>query len=274
LIFQGLTSFCHKGKECDVTFFRDDSDHPVEVKVYEITDRCRQIFTTTDRNNPIFIKRMSVEVEGKDSDVSFFHVGQPNVFDRRTGAPKDFWWLLDFDGIYGKKVDKEKSKTKLSVKNGVFYTYQRTNSTFDAVGGPFPAQGQDIGHIAKIMAVDIPLNLGQSVVLKINGSGDVVRPLTLNPGTRYEVYFNNECWKDDEKCSASDFDLNFKITKLQEHEKFTLKLTYNGSDQAPTGLCISDEYTRRLRRLEKRGGRGTDRAPCMGVGFGEGDGFD
>ena len=99
LIFQGLTSFCHKSKECDVTFFREDSDHKLEVKVYEITDRCRQIFATTDGNNPIFIKKMSVEVEGKDSDVSFFHVGPPGVFNRRTGDPKDFWWLLDFDSI-------------------------------------------------------------------------------------------------------------------------------------------------------------------------------
>lgn len=272
LIFQGLTSFCHKGKECEITFFRDDSHHQLDVKVVEITDKCRQIFATTDGNNPIFIKKMSVEVDGKDSNVSFFHVGAPGDFDRVTGHRKDFWWLLDFDGIYGKKHDKEKTKSKLTVKNGQFYTYQRTNSKFKGYNGPFPALGKDLGYIAKVMAVDIPLNLGQSVLLKINGSGDVVRPLKLNSGTRYEVYFSNECWKaDGTKCSDSDFDLNFKITKLLPEEKFRLTMWDEGDDDAPLGLCITPEYIEQRRRRKKKG---TDRAPCMGVGFGEGGGFE
>jgi hypothetical protein len=270
LIFQGLTSFCHRGKECDIAFLRDDHDHPVEVTIFEITAKCRKIFATTDSTDPVFIKKISVEVEGQSSGVSFYN--EPGAFDRITGKINDFRWLLDLDGIYGKKLDKEKPKTKLTVKNGQFYTYQRTNSTFQGVNGPFPGTGKDLGYIAKIMAADIPLTLGQSVLVKFNGNADVIR-LKLNPSTRYEIYFSNECFKDDEKCTDSDFDLNFKLTKLATPEKFRLEMKTQGADEAPLGLCITDEYLRRLRRLEKKRRKGTDRAPCMGVGFGEGDGF-
>jgi hypothetical protein len=271
LIFQGLAVFGHKGKQAEVAFFRDDNQHQLEVKVFEISDKCRQIFATTDANNPIFIKKMSVEVDGEASDASFFHIGDPKDFDRLNGLGhrNDFWWLLDFEGIYGKKLDKEKSKTKLTVKQGQFYTYQLTNSTYRGVDGPFPQSGEPLGHIPRVMAADIRLTSGHSVLLKINGN-DVCRPLTWKSGTRYEVYFSNECRKPNgAKCSDSDFDLNFKVTKLSPEEEFKLKVDKEGDDDPPLGLCITDDYV----KLRKGRKKGTDRAPCMGVGFGQGDGL-
>jgi hypothetical protein len=265
LIFQGLAVFGHKGKEAEIAFFRDDNHHKLEVTVFEITHphKCRQVFATTDDTNPIFIKKMSVRVDGEDSDASFFHIGDPKDFDRSKGDRKDFWWLLDLDGIYGKKLGKQKSKTKLTVKHGQFYTYQRTNSMFEGVGGPFSTP-KDVGYIAKLMAADIQIKPEQSVSLKINGN-HVFHPLRVTPTTRYEVYFSNECrTPSGKKCEDSDFDLNFKITKLSEQEKFILRLKGpGGADDPPPGLCITRDYVK----------EGMDSAPCMGVGFGQGDGF-
>lgn len=269
LIFQGLMVFCHDGKECDIGLFRDDNRHRLEIEIFE---NCVKIFSTTDVNNPVFIRNASIKIDGEGSGVSFFHQGLPSDFNRITGHKNDFWWLLDLDAIYGKKLDKDKtfSKTKLTVKHGVFYTYQRTNSTFRGVGGPF-SSSEDFEYIAKIMAADIVPAPGQSVSLKINGH-DVFYPLKPAPDTKYEVYFNNECWTPNgKKCKESDFHLNFKATKLGPNEKFDLKVKVEGKDDPPPNLCITREYAARI--TDAAGQRGTDAAPCMGVGFGKGGGL-
>lgn len=278
LIFQGVMAFCHRGKECEIGFLREhderDNKHQFEIKIFEIVEgkanskanqkttaqKCRQIFYTTDENDSPFIKKISLAIDGESSDVSFFHVGPPNEFDRYGGHPNDFWWVLDLDDIYGRKLPKNNSITKLTVKHGVFYTYQRTNSTFTAKGGPYVEE--DKGYMPKIIAADLRVPLGRSVTLKTDGN-DLFHPLEIKSGTRYEVYFSNECWTpEDKKCPDMDFPLNFKITKLKDNEQFKLVRTKEGDDDPPPYLCITEDYK-----------RGSDRAPCMGVGFGQGDGI-
>ncbi|HEY6232587.1 MAG TPA: hypothetical protein VIW64_15090 [Pyrinomonadaceae bacterium] len=263
IIFQGLLVFCHKGKQCEIALFRNDSKHHLEVTIFE---NCKQVFATTDDVDPIVIRTMSIGIDGEAANVSFFHVGDPGTFDRVNGHQNDFWWLLDLDDAYGKKLDKQMTafKTKLTVSNGLFYTFQHTNSQFIGVDGPFPHGGKSLGHMAKIMAADIPFEKDKSVTLKINGK-DVFHPLKFKPGTRYEIYVSNECFDaSGVTCADSDFDQNFEVTKLAHAERFQLKLDgAPGSDDPPRHLCISKDY-----HVDN-----TDAAPCVGVGFGQGDGF-
>lgn len=267
LIFQGVMAFCHKRDECEIGFLREhpqgENKHQFEIKIFEVGEdnKCRQIFYMTDENDSPFIKKISLAIVGESSDVKFFHVGPPNEFDRYEGHPNDFWWLLDLDYIYGRKLPKNPSITRLTVKNGVFYTYQRTNSTFKAKGGPYTEA--DRGYMPKIMAADLHVPLGQSVSLKTSDGNDLFHPLKLKPRTRYEVYFSNECWTPKgKKCPDMDFPLNFKITKLKDNELFKLERIKDGDDDPPPYLCITEDYK-----------KGSDRAPCMGVGFGQGDGI-
>jgi len=268
LVFRGLMMFTHNAKkECEVAFYRSDPSHHLDIRIFRTSGagKCQQIFQTTDEVNPVTMKTISVAIDGQETNANaqFFHgIG----FNRESGAgdAKDFRWLLDLESYYG-ALEKNTPffRTKAQVSHGVFYTYQRTNSKFNGKGGPFSSAGDPLTYIAKIMAADIPLTFGQSVSLMINNH-PVFHPLVLKDGYKYEIHFNNDCLTAEGKpCPDSDFHLAFGATKIAAGDRFQLEPIMEKPDTAPQGICNSQDYQK----------EGTDRAPCVGGGFGQGGGF-
>jgi|SRR6185369_12249526 len=258
LIFAGMCIFGFDRTEAHVAFHRGDPrTHKMQIIVSRKGPRCTDIYSIGD-DRPVRIPRLAVGINGKPSDVKFF-LGDD--FDRRhnTGDELDFRWLPDLEGpeFYNKELrpkNKTKFSTKLKVKHGTFYTYQRTNTTFKAVGGPSPGY---LGHIAKVMAANIRLNDGESVYLRI-GRRDVL-PYPLTNQAQHEMYFLNESVTG----PANDFEMSFDELDASTSLKFSLASVTTGEDMSTTDLCHNLPKVKRL----------TDEAPCMGAGFSSGKGL-
>ena len=260
LIFAGMCIFGYKGKEARVVFHRGHTDtHKMKIVVAEKGSVCSDIYTIGDGSQPARINTLEVGIEDKSPNVNFFLGADFNRAEDK-GDELDFRWLIDLEGPdgYDRKLDKteEKFSAKMKVKHGTFYTYQRTNSTFDAEGGPFDKR--PFGHIAKVMAANIGrLNNDESVYLRINGNDVLPYPLTNR--AQYEIYFFNE----PVTTTTNDFDMVFDAFKINDRDKFKLHRLTPGRDDSTSDLCHNLPITK----------KGTDEAPCMGIGFSSGLGF-
>lgn len=262
LIFVGLIAFTYKGRDAEAIFHRAHEHHNLRIAIHEINGKvCSEVFNLGGGTKPIQIEEMELQVKGKGSNAAFYISGDPNVkLNRDSGPPKDFRWLLDLESesCYDRKLprNKDKFRTRLRVRNGIFYTYQITNSRFIADGGTI--KDPHIGHVAKVMAADIPLSQVECVSFKIDGN-EVPYPIC---GTaKYEIYFFNDC----PSCAGSDFPLVFDAVTINPGDRFDLKLDGSVGKDTPTdGLCITIPPAR---------SRNTDEAPCMGAGLGFGGGF-
>ena len=255
LVFAGMVAFTYKKTEARVVFHRESEHHNLKIIVFEQTgDACKEIYRNEDVPKRAI---MDLRIKDKTSDARFF---EGPGFDRATyqGDDKDFRWLLDFEkppcnnGKVSRKEDK--FNTKMKVRHGVFYTYKHTGSTFLLDDG----SGHDtkLGYVPKAMAADIKLVAGECVSFKIKGKQ--ILPKSLCHGTKYEIFFLNEC---DHTCHDSDFYLAFD--SIKNPKRFNLKLE-KLNDNGPTkGLCLAIPTIHKL----------TDEAPCMAGGFGAGGGF-
>src|ERR1700738_146448 len=255
LIFAGMVSFTYKGTEARAVFHRESAPHKLKIIAFEHTgDKCNVIY----RNEKVPKgARMDLRINNKTSDARFF---QGSTFNRSTyqGDDKDFRWLLDLEkppcnnGKVHRKQDK--FNTKLKVGHGVFYTYKHTGSTFlyDDGSGDYPK----LGYVPKAIATDIELAADECVSFKINGKR--ILPDSFCYGTKYEIFFLNEC---DITCSDSDFYLVFDA--IENPKRFNLKLETANDNGPTTGLCLTIPSIHKL----------NDEAPCMGGGFGGGGGF-
>jgi hypothetical protein len=260
LIFAGMCIFGYKGNEAHVVFHRGNTNmHKMKIIVSEKGTECTDIYSISDGSQPADIRTLEVGIKSKPSNVNFF-LGADFKREDNIGDELDFRWLIDLEGRDGymkelRKTD-QKFSAKMKVKHGTLYTYQRTNATFDAQNGPF--SGRHFGHIAKIMAANIPrLSDGESVYLDINGVNVLPYPLT-NRG-QYEIYFFNE----PETATDNDFDMVFDAFQLAPREKFKLVRVTRGSEESTRGLCHDLPLEKKV----------TDEAPCMGGAFSSGKGF-
>lgn len=265
VVFHGLMAFCYNRatKECEVAFHRGDLSHKLKIEVREKNKP--PIYSSPD---PIPQSvRIELGVDERPNDIRFYYQGSKDDFDRTNGHPQDFRWLLDFesDDGYNATLDKIRDffTAKLYLKNGAMHTHQPTNSTFMSIG--YPHGFRPLSHVAKFIAADIQLDASDKdkLYLKIDGT-NVLRPGDIDPAKQYEIYFTNDCLDSGgAKCSASDFHLNFDAVDVPVPLRFALLTVFPGKDDPPPGLSISATY----KPLSN------DATPCMGVGFGQSDGF-
>src|SRR6185503_14581388 len=174
--------------EAHVAFHRGHPEtHKFRIIVSKVGKPCSDIYRIEDGAQPADVRTIEVGITGKPSDANFY-LGK--IFNRQInfGNKLDFRWLPDLEGpdVYDQNLMniKDKFSTRLIVKNGTFYTYQRTKATFKAENGT--PKHRTFGHIAKLMAANIrPLNNGESVYLHINGQ-DVLQNNPITNSARYE----------------------------------------------------------------------------------------
>lgn len=267
LIFVGMMVFGHKGKEAQVVFHRGDNHHNLRIEIHEVGPLCRQVFRLGGGAKPLDIDEMNLRIEGAPNNAMFFRKDGAD-FNRKSGHLRDFRWLLDLEGplMYDQKLERKDDvfSTKLRVRQGTFFTYQRTNSNFVLTRG---TEKKEINHVAKVMAADIPLATGRAS-LTIDGA-EVPYPLTAP--AKYEIYFFNECECVDDQCGnckTSDFGMIFDaVTLATSSDAYNLVVVPPlGEEMQTEGLCqkIPEKIIT---------ARNTDEAPCMGGGFGGGGGF-
>ena len=262
LIFSGMCIFGYNGKEANVAFHRGDkTKHKMAIMAFEKGTPCTNIYTVADGTQQASIGTIEVGIEGKSNDVNFF-LGNDFCRAGDIGDELDFRWLIDLEGPDGfkkelKPKNHDKFSTKLFVRHGTFYTYQRTNATFKAMGGKL--DGKYFGHVAKVMAANIgPLNNGESVYLRVDGRPVVPNMTKGTTGTQYEIYFLNDRQTGDD----TDFDMVFdELGSFTD--KFTLVRVGPPKEEKTKDLCQNLPLVTRA----------TDEAPCMGAGFGSGNGL-
>lgn len=265
LIFTGMAIFTYKetndSVEGRVVFHRGTANHILRILVLE---DCRPIFAIGGAVKPIKIKEMEIGFVDGGGSTAFYQ--DINIdFDRANlkGNEKDFRWLLDLEGpdFHNGKFQRKTDhfRTKLNVKGGTFYTYRHTGHYFKCDGGLHP--NKEVGYVPKVMACDISTKEGDCVYFRIDG--DDVLPYPLCDGAKYEIYFFNECEKED--CDDhGDFPMVFDAVNIDPSEKFNL-VSIGGEDNHPTeDTCIP---------VPLEHAHFTDEAPCMGSGFGGGGGF-
>jgi hypothetical protein len=216
-------------------------------------------------------------VEGKDPGVNFLKLG-PDTFNRQTGDPNDYRWMLDLEGsdFYLDKPSKDPAfrfKAKLLVNQGTIYTYETTKSTFDRVSvwaGLGGTNARHLYNVAREMAAAIRLTETEAAFLEINGN--TVRRLPGTAGKEYEVLFGNTCqepfgniceWTPGSIVESwrNDFRFHRDIFSLPlDRARYGLMLNRPGPFEPPRQNIVWNAF-------------GTDRAPCMGVGYSQTDGF-
>jgi hypothetical protein len=121
---------------------------------------------------------------------------QPFVRADPTNDPKDFRWILDFEGpdFYPSPLPPLTKhaamlRPSLHIDNGLFYTFYKTRSTFNKR----PTKGGSdvpLNNIVDIIGANIYLATTGSVQLIIDGN---VTPLSPGPGESYEIDIFNVC---------------------------------------------------------------------------------
>ena len=266
LIFVGMMVFTYKGKDAEVIFHRGAHQHNLRIEIHEVGPICRQVFRLGGGAKPLDIEEMKIQVEGAPNNAMFFR-RDDQPLDRKNGHLRDFRWLLDLEGplMYDHKLERKDDvfTTKLRIRQGTFFTYQRTINDFVLKRG---AETKEVNHVAKIMAADIPLPTGRAI-FTIDGT-EIPYPLT-GP-SKFEIYFFNECECVDPDCSncAGDFNMIFDaVTLASTTDEYRLEVVQPPKQDTQTeGLCQKIPE-----KIYKK--RNTDEAPCMGGGFGGGGGF-
>jgi hypothetical protein len=260
LIFAGMAIFGYQGSEAHVAFHRGHPEtHKMRIIVSEVgKPRCTDIYVIGDGAHPAKFRNLEVGIKDKPSNANFF-LGADFKRDEDKGDELDFRWLPDLEGpdVYDHNLNniKDSFNTRLVVKHGTFYTYQRTKATFKAENGK--PKLRKFGRLAKLMAANIgPLPNGDEVYLRIDRQD--VLPFPLKNDAQYEIFFFN----DRPNSTDNDFEMVYDAVQIDPTDKFKLVLVGNGAKQQ-TDLCHDESITK----------EGTDEAPCMGASFSSGRGL-
>jgi hypothetical protein len=279
-IFGGLMGFTYqpdaRGGDGKVGIHGHSNMHSLVAKIY------RYPGCTPHSEQPNILpstKNITLQVMPVSNEPVAYYEHNPNqLFDRYSGDPDDFRWLPELDGadFYPENYDKHNDHFKkwLHIRNATFYTRMKTNSKFNLV-----TQESDLskpnrlikpyGFLARYMAAAIPLPAGgQYVSLQV----DSQRPIRLDPdgGAKYQIVFLNECsacappsagdLSGNDETRRGDFHFARKAVKVPGGRvKIALKLEENVTPSRPN-FCSELVI------------RNTDAAPCMGAGYGGGNG--
>jgi len=256
--FEGRVAF-HRGPEHDFGIF--------------LFKNCTTLIDSWPKAGQPDILDIQLKAENALTDVRFFQLDSFDRNDDSKSHPKDFGWLLDLESpslgsTTSGRTDKVfKTKLKVIAPDTTFYTYQHTQSRFYTGS---PSAETKLGHVAMVMAADIPFNTIDCLSLQV---GNDQRRLCSQDGL-YEIYFLNLCNLNKGCPPSGDFDMAFEAFK--NPRRFNLTLDGEGhKTKWPEGLClleppkdwsgkhISDIVHANL----------NDDAPCMGGGLGAGGGF-
>lgn len=288
-IFAGLMAFSYDSRPAGVGgvvgFHAGHSNnHDLKVKIYNYP-ACTLYKEVEIKPST---KTISLQVMPTSTRPVDYYQYPTEIFDRFSGSSdpnwlRDFRWLPDLDGpdFYPDRYPKHNDHFKrwLNIKNATFYTRMRTNTKFNLV-----TQVDDLtkpnqlikpyGYVARYMAAAMPLPAGgQYVALQV----DNLPPIPLDPGAdgkkQYQIVFVNECKSKNCKPELGDLDGNDERLRSDLHfarkamklpngrVRIALKRTPGEVPADKPNFCDDD-----------LSGRNTDAAPCMGAGYGGGNG--
>lgn len=201
-------------------------------------------------------------------------------------APKhknDFRHVIDLDQWYNKHLTWKDDgyKPVMLIENGLFYTLLKTASTFKKQnqGASPTSPGDFVGSVASYVGVNIYLKPRGYVTLKIPEAGIDLR---LEPGTKNEVHFNNDCSKvgASEKCKfrhghpsdeteRSDFYMHADAAMLPAGVRYQLVRENRLTSPPRPDICQLPHHSpKSIEEAEM-----TDEAPCSSLGYGGGQGW-
>jgi hypothetical protein len=278
VVFRGLLTFCFSGNQnCEVGINNHahglpaPQTHRLNIKLWRRRGvTCEEIPMTfpTPTSGIDLQVRNPAELDGV-----YVHQHRPkDPFDRITTSAefdRDIRWMFDMEGLglHDRRLEKNRARLRpsLNIDNGIFYTRQKTSSTFVLFEGGIQ---RPIGPVAKLIAANIYLNDRGAVDLKVNGP--TVVTLVKEPDTIFQIDFTNDCSLPGIHCgydpgnmtkeTRNDFYLHYETFTRPAGKEFELRIDTRRSPVRDPGLCgtISDE-----------GVETTDPAPCMGVLFGQ-----
>jgi hypothetical protein len=245
--------------EYGVTIEQKDAGIPTEIRPYMV-----------NTGSPLDVPALDFKVTGSAfpggvAPGVYVYTGPRHAqFNRDDDDDERDWrWMIDFeDRVYPEGVQGviwEAIQPGITIDNGLFHTYLRTDSQFDLVpeGG-----GADIplNSIAQQVAANIYLAPGGTVQLTGGPVGN--RVLTHEKNRTYEVYISNLCnGKNNASC---DYDSNAG-TKKGRNDFFLHYETFNRPLARPEYMLIkrADSMNKLLAELFIM-----DDAPCGSVGYG------
>lgn len=261
VVFHGLLSFCYTDRgHAEVGVFDASAEHKLRIKISGGTCDDR-IYTGIQLSKGDFI----LEVTGDlPQGVSSFQTGAEfNRLDNENTSPNDFRWMLDLEGpdIYDSFIINKRPshyRPRLFVRSGLFYTIEKTGSTFRAENDDGTVK-RDVGNIAFCTGCNIYLKTGQQAVLTLKrADGEDITCRFDKTGSLQKIYFTNTCrLAGGGECPDPDFGRHFdSFDPPGGQRKF--KLVAVKKEKIPhdcSGLSRSLQES-------------TDEAPCGGVGYG------
>jgi hypothetical protein len=270
--FDGLIDFYYNrdgsyAKTCGVGFQRADGHHRPTVEVLRNAQTYwaeRQI----DNNSEVILR--VVNSMNPDPNVNYF------MSDSASPSPYDFRWTIDMqsDPWYPNSRTKGNYSARMFVRNGTFFTQEHTRYNLDQAIkvetlGIAYLRTAELGKPAKVIADEIKLVDTEYVLLNVNGEAKELR----QDGYKYEVKFKNLCdptsggdhcdfdWKHFQEVKRNDFHHHRDALDLP---KFSLKYS--------VVIAPNEISAKSFRQSRDRRRVSNDAAPCMGAGYGGGNG--
>lgn len=276
LVFTGLMAFwTNTAGECVVGFHSQASTqhrHELEIRIFT---KQGDVCPTTPEVIPVSPQTtLSLVVTDPDLFTSAVFY-QPDLKEDGTKQDGDFRWVPNLEGAewYYKSLTRKQGaySPTLVVPNGLFYTIEKTASTFRRQK-PEGVEVLEVGSIADYVGANIYLKQTGKVELKIDAATKVLK---AGANVKHEIHFVNHCFDKStpshhcqgtflpyhltDKTQRNDFYMNFEaLDGLPPNDELHLVLEKKGKPKKPE-ICGTDA-------------RATDEAPCSAVGFGGRDG--
>lgn len=273
-IFGGLFGFFYNkdSHDCEIGDHKGGGRHRLTIDVFERRGSTCQLLFSTEEGTLPNPKNPRIEIVGRASGAKFYEVG---AYNRATLNAQDFRWLLDLDSddFYSDNPPKLNGqfKNKILVRDGTFYTQQRTNSTFQRVELPESPSTEpfDLFQVANYVAAGIEPNQNEDVLFKVNDNSAVV--FTNKPGFTYQIVFLNECYEDGHNPCRPQPNSSNEIDWNDFH--FMREMLHLPQNAKPYGLKLKNGGKSRPNFCFRSPHRGSDEAPCMGTAFGQTNGM-
>jgi hypothetical protein len=264
LIFKGLSIFQYNRaqKRCEIGFLKNtDGKHKLRIRALEngsevplsLPSRIRMI-------------TLSLDITSK---VNFFEKDGTHDFQNMLDLNSEEFWP-------GESTESEAFEPRLIVNHGTFLCLELTKYRFDRVEvprGPLelilsPSNPSPLGRFLRVAGAEIGLSTNQKISLTVDNGTPVLLPRV--DGHSVQIEFNNECNENGHEC---DFDLGSRLeTRRSDFHFHREALSVSVFDRKYGLLFAPGQLTPDgLDIVTRERPRGTDKAPCMGVGSGEGD---
>jgi hypothetical protein len=216
-------------------------------------------------------EKFELGIVGAAADVGFYQVDE--IFNRATNRhDQDFRWAIDVEGpdLYNDQVRNRRPhyKPKLMIKNGTFYTSEKTYSTFKWVNQRDPTIESYLGVIDYCIAARIKLNSGQEAKFEFKDpDGRHVECLFTPGGPPAKIYFTTLCRdQSGNVVKENDFHHHFgTFDPPAGKDVHDLKLVDRRSGAHACEGLPSDNMKMSSAEREKGAPVSTDDAPCKGM---------